>query len=72
MEFDQRKKCCSNRKDAKRLFPEEIWNDLHFKSSGTESIRLRLEFRKDIITHRKKKSVLDKYHKNKTLITSNK
>jgi hypothetical protein len=42
MEFDQRKKCCSNRKDAKRLF-EEIWNDAFTNNLVRQSIRWSLE-----------------------------
>jgi endonuclease-3 len=54
-------------KDAKRLFPEEIWNDLHLQIIwyGREYSPARgWSLEKDIITHTiGRKSVLDQYHK---------
>jgi endonuclease-3 len=54
-------------KDAKRIFPEETWNDLHLQMIwyGREYSPARgWDLEKDIITKTiRKKSVLDEYHK---------
>ena len=54
-------------KDAKRLFPEETWNDLHLQMIwyGREYSPARAwDLEKDIVTKTiGKKSVLDEYHK---------
>ncbi len=54
-------------KDAKRIFPEEIWNDLHLQMIwyGREYSPARgWDLEKDVITKTVgKKSVLDEYHK---------
>jgi endonuclease-3 len=54
-------------KDAKRIFPEEIWNDLHLQMIwyGREYSPARgWDIEKDIITRTVgKKSVLEAYHK---------
>jgi endonuclease-3 len=54
-------------KDAKRIFPEEVWNDLHLQMIwyGREYSPARgWDLEKDIITKRVgKKSVLEVYHK---------
>jgi endonuclease-3 len=56
-------------KDAKRLFPEELWNDLHLQIIwyGREYSPARgWDLEKDIITKTiGRKSVLDKYYKKK-------
>jgi endonuclease-3 len=64
MEFDQWEKCDSNRKDAKRLFPEEIWNDLHLQIIwyGRNSPARGWSLEK-ILLRIRRKSVLDKYKK---------
>jgi endonuclease-3 len=54
-------------KDAKRLFPEETWNDLHLQMIwyGREFCQARgWDLEKDIITQTVgRKSVLDAYYK---------
>ena len=56
-------------KDAKRLFPKEIWNDLHLQIIwyGREYCQARgWDLDKDIITKTiGRKSVIDAYYKNK-------
>lgn len=57
-------------KDAKRIFPEETWNDLHLQMIwyGREYSPARgWDLEKDIITKTVgKKSVLEEYHKKKS------
>jgi endonuclease III len=57
-------------KDAKRIFPEEIWNDLHLQMIwyGREYSPARgWNLEKDLITKTVgKKSVLEEYHKKKS------
>ena len=57
-------------KDAKRIFPEEIWNDLHLQIIwyGREYSPARAwDLDKDIITNKiGRKTVIDSYHKKKS------
>jgi endonuclease-3 len=58
-----------NRKDAKRIFPEEIWNDLHLQMIwyGREYSPARgWDLENDTITKTVgRKTILNKYYKNK-------
>lgn len=58
-------------KDAKRIFPEEIWNDLHLQMIwyGREYSPARAwDLEKDIITKTiGKKSILEEYYKKKVI-----
>lgn len=67
--FSNGKNVVQTEKDAKRLFPEEIWNKLHLQIIwyGREYSPARgWNLEKDIITKTiGRKTVLDEYHKNK-------
>jgi endonuclease-3 len=65
--FTNGKNVNQTEKDAKRLFPKEIWNDLHLQIIwyGREYSQARgWDLEKDIITKTiGRKSVLEAYHK---------
>nr|WP_299381931.1 endonuclease III [Allomuricauda sp.] len=67
--FSNGKNVVQTEKDAKRLFPNEIWNKLHLQIIwyGREYSPARgWDLEKDVITKTiGRKSVLDEYHKNK-------
>ncbi len=67
--FSNGKNVVQTEKDAKRLFPKEIWNKLHLQIIwyGREYSPARgWNLEKDIITRKiGRKTVLDEYHKNK-------
>ncbi|WP_405397866.1 endonuclease III domain-containing protein [Maribacter sp. Asnod2-G09] len=67
--FTNGKNVVQTEKDAKRLFPEEIWNDLHLQIIwyGREYSPARgWDMEKDIITKTiGRKTVLNEYYKNK-------
>ncbi|MGX1930374.1 endonuclease III domain-containing protein [Flagellimonas sp. 2504JD4-2] len=67
--FSNGKNVVQTEKDAKRLFPEEIWNKLHLQIIwyGREYSPARgWDLEKDIITKTiGRKTVLNEYHKNK-------
>lgn len=67
--FTNGKNVVQTEKDAKRLFPEELWNDLHLQIIwyGREYSPARgWDLEKDIITKTiGRRTVLDKYYKNK-------
>ncbi len=67
--FTSGKNVVQTEKDAKRIFPEEIWNDLHLQIIwyGREYSPARgWDLEKDIITKTiGRKTVLNAYHKNK-------
>ena len=68
--FTNGKNVVQTEKDAKRLFPKEIWNDLHLQIIwyGREYSPARgWDLEKDIITKTiGRKSVLDEYYKKKS------
>ena len=67
--FSSGKNVVQTEKDAKRLFPKEIWNDLHLQIIwyGREYCQARgWDLEKDIITKTiGRKTVLNEYYKNK-------
>ncbi|WP_222984073.1 endonuclease III domain-containing protein [Flagellimonas meishanensis] len=67
--FSNGKNVVQTEKDAKRLFPEELWNKLHLQIIwyGREYSPARgWDLEKDVITSTiGRKSVLDEYHKTK-------
>lgn len=67
--FTNGKNVVQTEKDAKRLFPEELWNDLHLQIIwyGREYSPARgWDLEKDIVTKTiGRRTVLDKYYKNK-------
>ena len=67
--FTNGKNVVQTEKDAKRLFPKEIWNDLHLQIIwyGREYSPARgWDLKKDIITRTiGRKTVLNDYYKNK-------
>ena len=67
--FSSGKNVVQTEKDAKRIFPKEIWNDLHLQIIwyGREYSPARgWDLEKDIITKTiGRKTVLNAYHKNK-------
>lgn len=67
--FTNGKNVVQTEKDAKRLFPKELWNDLHLQIIwyGREYSPARgWDLEKDVITKTiGRKKVLDAYHKNK-------
>ena len=68
--FTNGKNVVQTEKDAKRLFPKELWNDLHLQIIwyGREYSPARAwDLEKDIITRTiGRKTVLNEYHKKKT------